>query len=247
MQAWAWRGVFAVMTVGAAWSLLPATAPPAVDTLAALGPQALDIEVIEYVGGPQLLDWTDAAGTTTLAGIFSQAGLTIKVNRAAPVPNVFRPELRPEELHLLLAGPVTPSGTNWMIRIFMLPVSLSEGDLGTMFDLTGRSRAAVFGQAHAGADRQRKLLHTAAHEIGHALNLVHSDGDGDPWCCAQLGGSRRGLSIMNTARCLTPAGGDFSLSQPERDHILNHPIKGVQPRSGIPWNQCPVHTHRDRC
>jgi hypothetical protein len=222
-------------------------------TLATAGPQTLRLQVIEYVGGPTLQDWPDGTGKTiSLAAIFANANVNINVivHRPPPLPNTFTQgqRLQPEELHAMQVSPPPGQPGTWDVTAFILPVAHESGDLGEMFDKTTRSRFAVFGPAHAGPDQARRILRTTAHELGHALNLFHNDGDGDVQCCARLGSSLTGTSIMNADRCLQPGSTSFGLSSDEANHLLHHDIEAVRPGSKIKWDECPkAHSHWDKC
>lgn len=67
----------------------------------------------------------------------------------------------------------------WEIHMLLLSDSDREGLLGVMFDSSDtlpRQGAAVFAgeiRRIPGIDHDRKVLQTAVHELGHALNLVH--------------------------------------------------------------------------
>lgn len=226
-------------------------ASPTSTTLAAAGVQDLHLEVIEYVGGPTLQDWTDAAGKRrSLTSIFTDEHVNINVivNRPPPRANNFMHVKSLDDAHLdalLRSAPPTVSG-GWHVTAFMLPVAHASGNLGGMSD-PSRRRFAVFGPAHVGPDQVRLLLRTTAHELGHALNLFHNDGDADPTCCSQ-GRPLNGLSIMNQLRCVQPGATSFRFSDAEKRHLLDHDIDAVRPGSAIQWNDCPrVHRHFKQC
>ncbi len=233
-------------------AMMAGTAPPA-STLAMTGPQTLRLQVIEYVGGPTLQDWLDGTGTKiSLTDIFAKANVNINVivHRPPPLANTFTQgqRLRPEELHAMQVSPPPSQPGTWDVTAFILPVAHESGDLGEMFDKATRSRFAVFGPAHAGPDQVRRILRTTAHELGHALNLFHNDGNGDVQCCARLGSSRTGTSIMNADRCLQQGSTSFGFSAAEERHLLHHDIDAVRPGSKIKWDECPkTHAHSDKC
>ena len=56
--------------------------------------------------------------------------------------------------------------------------SCNTGLLGRMWDTTDRSAFAIFYKHSTISSDGQKYLRTAAHEIGHAFNLHHQDGDG---------------------------------------------------------------------
>ena len=80
--------------------------------------------------------------------------------------------------------------------------------LGVMWDHHTRSAFALFYKDTTLPADPAKFLRTAAHEIGHAFNLHHSDGNG--------------TSIMTQTDDLT---GDpvYQFSDHSQDHLKNHP------------------------
>ena len=167
-------------------------------TLAAAGRQTLRLEVIEYVGGPTLQDWSPGPGqTVSLASIFSNVNITVVIHRSSLLPNPFTPGklMTQAELHAMQAGlpPAQPGG--WDVTAVMLPVAHETGDLGECS--TSPRGAALLSSALRTLDRSRyaRSCGTTAHELGHALNLFHNDGDGHDLCCARQGGPLQGLSL----------------------------------------------------
>ena len=90
----------------------------------------------------------------------------------------------------------------------VLDVCVPEFILGKMWQGHTRSAFAVFYRANTIRTDGAAYFRTTAHEIGHALNLHHSDGDG--------------TSIMTQSDDLT---GDpvYRFSEQSRDHLANHP------------------------
>jgi hypothetical protein len=136
-----------------------------------------------------------------------------------------------------------PPGPNvWWIQAQILTTHVQQGLLGIMFDQNGRRAIAVFANAIGNntapnATIAQAILQVAAHEVGHALNLFHSDADDLPCCQNQVGAIPQGRSIMNQIRCLGNNWGYF-FSQAEQNHLLTHPANRLQPNSGIGFNQC---------
>ena len=72
-------------------------------------------------------------------------------------------------------------GVDWQIQLLQLSRSTQEGVYGVMYDEAGfdpRQGCAVFvDEIRAGfgtdAEREREIIMTTAHELGHALNLAH--------------------------------------------------------------------------
>jgi hypothetical protein len=84
----------------------------------------------------------------------------------------------------------------------------SEGTLGIMWDTTNRSQFAMFYRNDVVSQDAGKYLRSTAHEIGHAFNLHHEDGDGRS-------------TIMNQTWVV----GDnyaYEFSATERAHLRDH-------------------------
>lgn len=86
--------------------------------------------------------------------------------------------------------------------------------LGKMWQGHTRSAFAIFYAMTTIQTNGPEYLRTTAHEIGHAFNLHHSDGDG--------------TSIMTQSDDLT---GDpvFRFSEQSKDHLANHPSQCKYP------------------
>jgi len=99
--------------------------------------------------------------------------------------------------------------------------------MGIMWKSTNRSAFANFYRNTTVSGDGGKYLRSAAHEIGHAFNLHHEDGDG-------------ATTIMNQ----TSVVGDnytYTFSANSQDHLKNHPANCVRPGSGTFGATC--HTH----
>ena len=90
----------------------------------------------------------------------------------------------------------------------VLDVCLPEFVLGKMWQGHTRSAFAIFYRMNTIQSGGPEFLRTTAHEIGHAFNLHHSDGDG--------------TSVMTQTDDLT---GDpvYRFSEQSREHLANHP------------------------
>jgi hypothetical protein len=108
-----------------------------------------------------------------------------------------------------------------------------------MFDLKTRQAFAL-----AEGAIPARFLRSAAHELGHALNMFHSDGDAAPGCCAGDPQAAHGTSIMNDDQCLS-ADWDFVFSSAEHAHLTTHDLRFVQPGAGA-YGSC-VTAHIERC
>lgn len=223
----------------------PAAAPSAPATLDTDGPKALRLRVIRYQGGPTLESPVTAGGTTaSLEQLFADVKLQVTLDVQPELPNPFGSgALKPEELHNLLTTPV-PGASDWQVAAFLIPNGVQVGDLGALIAERTRDRFAVFGKAHAGD--KRRILRTTAHELGHALNLFHNDGDGDFACCAGEGSPRTGTTVMNKEECLRPGMREFRFGPAEKDHLLKHPIDNVRPNSHAPFGTCAL-PHEKKC
>jgi hypothetical protein len=92
----------------------------------------------------------------------------------------------------------------------LLDACIPEFILGKMWQGHTRSAFAIYYKASTIQNNGPEYLRTTAHEIGHAFNLHHSDGDG--------------TSIMTQTDDLE---GDpvFAFSNQSRDHLENHPAQ----------------------
>jgi hypothetical protein len=90
----------------------------------------------------------------------------------------------------------------------LLDACIPEFILGKMWQGHTRSAFAIFYRMNTIQTSGPEYLRTTAHEIGHAFNLHHSDGDG--------------TSIMTQSDDLvgTPV---YRFSDQSRDHLENHP------------------------
>lgn len=230
-------------------SAVVATAPPPpapVRTLQTHGPETLLLKVVQYQGLPTLGSGTDTAGTSTdLSGIFSQVQLNIVIVPDGPRVHSagFTGTVTKADLDSLSTEPQAP-GTGWKVTAFMLGKGPDPHDRGVLLrDSDGRNQFAVFTSAHSNSSR---ILRTSAHELGHALNLFHDDGDADIPCCASAGRSN-GKSIMNQDRCLDQSRWLLTLRTSERRHLLEHPMADIEPGTRVPFGACTGGGHARSC
>ncbi|BCA56457.1 hypothetical protein W02_35970 [Nitrospira sp. KM1] len=92
----------------------------------------------------------------------------------------------------------------------VLDACLPEFVLGKMWDGHTRSAFAIFYRMATIQSNGPEYLRTTAHEMGHAFNLHHSDGDG--------------TSIMTQTDDLEGTA-VFRFSDQSRDHLMNHPAR----------------------
>ncbi len=129
-----------------------------------------------------------------------------------------------------------PANPNtWHIYCAVLTRHVS-GWLGIMFRRADRRGFAVFTGAIGTND---EYLGTSAHELGHALNLFHSDGDANLSGAPQAG---QGHTIMNQTWSLANDW-DFVWSAAELDHHYEHPEEFIRPNSDFGFGTC-ITTHR---
>jgi len=106
--------------------------------------------------------------------------------------------------------------------------SRREGLLGRMFDAEERSAFVGYWSNSVVSSDNAKFLRSTAHEIGHAVNLNHCDGDGS-------------MTIMNQ----TGVVGDtfnYEFSSTSLDHLQNHSDDVIWPGIGSREYACP-HAH----
>jgi len=143
----------------------------------------LEVEVEQDVLGPPQTTFNDTAMSIETA--LSGAGIEITAagvgNEIPPAPEEGWSEKDIEALSREFAQ-IDMANPGFALQMLWLSRSNRPGLLGVMFD-TGddrpRQSLAVFASEirdrfpNGGADRDRKLIQTAVHEIGHALNLAH--------------------------------------------------------------------------
>ncbi|HMS82554.1 MAG TPA: hypothetical protein PKD12_02760 [Nitrospira sp.] len=104
----------------------------------------------------------------------------------------------------------------------------STGTLGLMYDSTTRSGFVNYYKNSTVSSHNQKYLRSAAHELGHAFNLNHCDGDG-------------ATTIMNQTGVV---GNNYTyeFSAASLDHLQNHNKAAVWPGIGPRHYACP-HAH----
>ena len=104
----------------------------------------------------------------------------------------------------------------------------STTTMGLMYDPVNRSAFTNYYMHPTISGDNAKYLRSAAHEVGHAFNMSHCDGDGS-------------TTIMNQ----TGTVGDtfsYEFSATSLDHLQNHPDAAVWPGIGPRHYSCP-HSH----
>jgi hypothetical protein len=213
-------------------------------TLEESGPQTLQLSIVRYVGGATLTAGRAPDGTSvSLEDIYRPVNLNVSVSIAPAIQHPFPDRLiTSAELHLLSATS-PPAAAAWNVTGYMLFRGIKEKDTGVMFAEASRSAFAVF--ATALQNDPNRILRSTAHELGHALNLFHSDSDADFDCCAGQGGARKGKTLMNQEKCLGPRW-EFFFGAAERTHILQHPLGNVKPNGSIGFGSCTA-GHQNLC
>lgn len=126
----------------------------------------------------------------------------------------------------------------WYVHLSLLTSSTTNGLLGRMFDTANRQGTVVFASA---APTQANYLRTTVHELGHALNLTHCEGDAvmqrDASGNLVIGANGRpviqtmGVTMMNQTRALANNWG-FQFSADSETHLRTHALNEVRPGSG---------------
>lgn len=103
-----------------------------------------------------------------------------------------------------------------------------ESTMGLMYDPVDRSAFVNYYKHNTVNSDNAKYLRSAAHEIGHAFNMSHCDGDGS-------------TTIMNQTRTV---GSTFTyeFSSTSLEHLQDHPETAVWPGTGSRDYACP-HVH----
>ncbi|MGE5342927.1 MAG: hypothetical protein ACM3SY_15745 [Candidatus Omnitrophota bacterium] len=123
-----------------------------------------------------------------------------------------------------------PSGT-WHMYCEVLTRHI-DGLLGVMFDTGERRAFAVFAKEFSDVPN---FLRTTAHELGHGLNLEHSDGDA--YVPPGYPTEGEGHTIMNQTWTLA-TDWNFGWSAASLHHFYNHPLDRWKPRTGISFGRC---------
>ena len=103
-----------------------------------------------------------------------------------------------------------------------------EGEFGLMYDPVERSAFVNYYRNNTISSNNAKYLRSAAHEVGHAFNMSHCDGNGS-------------TTIMNRSGVV----GDtftYEFSATSLDHLQNHDRAAVWPGIGPRHYDCP-HVH----
>lgn len=103
------------------------------------------------------------------------------------------------------------------------------GTMGWMYAPANRRAFVNFYKNTTNNTDNAKYLRSTAHEIGHAFNLNHCDGDGT-------------TTIMNQTGDITAAW-TYQFSAAELDHLQNHDRNAVWPGIGARHYECPHVLH----
>jgi len=149
------------------------------------------------------------------------------------------------ELHALMTTPssnVVLAPGQWHIRAFFLPIRARldatgnrisrVGNPGVMFESPTRTGFAIFMNvlntmslaANNFTIREQAYLRTTAHELGHALNFLHNDGNGD-------------TTIMNQTQNIN-ASWVYEWNHKSLNHIYSHPLKRLKPATQYEFGEC---------
>lgn len=223
----------------------PAVAVPdaPVATLDTAGPMTLRLRVISYDGTATLAEGRDPAGKlASLESVFAPYKLDVAIEREAQSrPYPFGDGyLTTAELDGLAAEPQS-SADGWKVTVFMLRRGTKAGDLGRLLG-PDRGQFVVFANGHGG--NAGSVLRTTAHELGHALNLFHNDGNASNPCCDS--GTGAGTTLMNQSRCLDRTGWRFEFSGDEEEHLRHHPLQSLEPGPAAPFGVC-TKNHQQTC
>jgi len=218
-------------------------------SISAAEQQKLFIEIDKLDTAVDMPDTVSRNGKSyTLGGIYKTVNIDLKYQKDENIKDLHpdrgynRQELH--GMHLASANKV-PTDGSWFVHL-LLATRSSEGRgiYGVMFEPQTRRSFAVF-TTEIGGDKER-LLRTSAHELGHALNMFHSDGDGDIRCCNQEDDSiTTGTTIMNQTRCLSN-NWSYEFGSKEKDHLLKHGADKIRPGSEFMFGKC-IDGHSGLC
>jgi hypothetical protein len=194
-------------------------------------------------GGVVLLVTEDETDIPPVTELFQGMRLTRRGITAAELDNLAKAHrhvpVGPISIECAAAGLQGASAcTQYFLYGVVVNHFYAEGDkvdpsvVGLVWDATNRSEFAIF-YRHADVRDPGKYLRTTAHEIGHAFNLHHEDGDGHSTIMNQ------GANVGNTYT--------FTFSAGEQAHLRNHlPQRCSRPGVGSSRSVDASHTpHRD--
>jgi hypothetical protein len=198
----------------------------------------LEIDKLDGVAWPP--DVVERLGDThSLEVTYALIGIAVRpVRHEGAIPDLHpgvpynRAELDAFRLAHMNLPPPLPEAAH--VHAAMLTASDTPGTTGIMFNHDRRQALVVFANV---VPSEPHYLRTLVHELGHALNLLHTDGDA--W--GALGEDRPvpglGFSIMNQTRNLNPQW-NFAWSAVELDHFRHHLLERWRPGSGSIFGGC---------
>lgn len=149
-------------------------------TSAALRSIGIEIDVEEGVALPAPVTFGGVA--RNLEECLGRAGFAVKhIGEPTPIQRGEAARWSDSAIYtalhaIMLNSAKVPETRAWELRLLMLGESQLPSLRGVMFDFQDtlpRQGAAVFASTFAEENRDRNLLRTMIHELGHALNLAH--------------------------------------------------------------------------
>ncbi|HOT06192.1 MAG TPA: hypothetical protein PLI05_00345 [Methanotrichaceae archaeon] len=192
----------------------------------------LELDKLSSVNWPPA-SITRSGATHTLQSIYSLAGIEL-----TPIQNEGTiADLHPGQGYTLAeldsfrsahmnSPPASGSGI-WHMYGALVTRYTDPNVLGVMFDTGSRRAFAVFTQS---ATPNEYYLRTTAHELGHALNLEHSDSSDWPT-------TGNGRDIMSQTGNLA-SDWNYGWSASSLCHFYTHPEDRWRPNSGVSFENC---------
>ena len=164
----------------------------------------------------------------SLTTIFDNAGIDLHIiEDQMDIPNTFGTKFTQAELLSLMRSHQNAKipKNHWSAYMIIVPEFTQPGVLGIMFDSPTRKGCAVFHNNDFIRNDERAFLRTAAHELGHQLNLHHEDGTDIQTETV----TKR--TIMNQTRLIKPWPEAilYEFSNNSKTHLTNHPENNVKP------------------